>query len=108
MWFFGLGFLSTGILILIFAPYTMRRIEKQAIAEHPQYRQPLDFGGGVIFYAWAIVFPERIAMRIDRLIDVRTVRNYATKTDWILALFVMVTGNTVLIVSLIAMVFGLD
>lgn len=102
MWVFGVGFLSTVFFLLIFAPFTMRRIENQAITEHPQYRKPLDFGGGsVIFYAYAILFPEHIALRIDRLLDVRTIRSYATNTDWMLALFVVVSSHVWIIATVV-------
>src|SRR5690554_2243778 len=104
MWVFGLGAVSTSISWLIFAPLTMRRIEKQM----RQDGMPEGFiwdgiGGRVVFYAYAILFPEKGALRIERLIDVRCVRSYATKADWWRSSFFVTTSHLRLSVTFITL-----
>src|SRR6218665_362384 len=102
MWVFGIGLISTAIFLLLFAQRTMRRIEKQIKKDNLQTQQPLDFGGSrIVTYAYAIVLPEHLALRIERLIDVRLVRRYANNVDWVIGmLFIMASHLWILSVLL--------
>lgn len=107
MWVFGIGAISTGIFLLLFAQLTMRRIEKQIKSDNALSYQPLDFGGSrIITYAYAIIFPEHIALRIARLIDVRLIRSYANKTDWVLGLLLIATSHLWIVITLLFAVLG--
>lgn len=60
----------------------MRRIEHKIQADG----LPNDFswdgiGARVFSYAFAIVFPENLALRLNRLMGVSTIRSYAVKAD---------------------------
>lgn len=107
VWVFGTGAISTGVLLLLFAQLTMRRIEKQIKSDNALSYQPLDFGGSrIITYAYAIVFPEHIALRIARLIDVRLIRSYAHKADWVLGLLFIITSHLWIITTLLVAVLS--
>lgn len=101
MWIFGVGFASTAIFLLSFAQFTMRRIEKQIKKEEPVLQQPLGFGGSrIVTYAYSIVLPERLALRLERLIDVRIVREYSNKTDWVLGVLFIVASHSWIILTM--------
>ena len=71
----------------------MARIEKNIRKDgHPESFVWDGIGGRIVFYALAIVLSKRIAMRMDKLIDVDLVRQYSTKKDWVLGFtFLLVT-----------------
>lgn len=95
MWGFVALLLGSGFFLLTFAQFTMRRIEKQIKKDGVAFKEHFDFGGTkIVDYAIAIVLSERAALRIERLIDVRVVRSYATKTDWWLGLLFLITMST--------------
>ena len=109
MWFFGIGAIGTCFLWLTFAQFTMRRIEKQ----FKQDGAPVGFlwdglGGRIVFYAYAILFPERCALRIERLINVRLVRSYATKADWWRSCIFVITSHMWLGVVFLSLALGLN
>lgn len=107
IWIFGLSFISTAIFLLAFAQFTMRRIEKQIKKDDVLHYKPLDFGGSrVVTYAYVIVFSERIALRMDRLLDVPVIRSYAAKSDWWLGLFFLLTSHIWIIFMLSCSAFG--
>ena len=82
MWFFGVGAMSSCILWLVFAQFTMRRIERQIKEAGISVGFLWDgLGGRIVFYGYAIALPERLALRIERLINVNLVRSYANKAD---------------------------
>jgi hypothetical protein len=94
MWMFGIGLISTAIFLLLFAQRTMRRIEKQVKKDNLQAQRSLDFGGSrVVTYAYAIVLPEHLALRIERLIDVRLVRHYANKADKVIGMLFIIASH---------------
>lgn len=94
MWSFGIGIISTAISLLIFAQFTMRRIEKQIKSDGLDVQQPLDFGGSrIVTYAYAIVLPEHRALRIERLIDVRLVRRCANNVDRVMGLLFIMASH---------------
>lgn len=81
-WAFLIGFGCTAISLFSFSWLTMRRIEKQIKKYHLTDVKPLDFGGDrTVIYALAIVSPEHMALRLERFLDVRVVRNCANKAD---------------------------
>ena len=107
MWAFGIGALSSGIFLLIFAQFTMRRIEKQIKLDQSLSYEPLDFGGSrIITYAHAIILPEHIALRMNRLIDVSLVRRYTNKTDWWRSFLFIITTDTWILFVLFCSIFG--
>lgn len=102
MWIFGLGLVSTAISLLSFAQFAMRRIEKQIKEAGRDTHQPLDFAGSkIVTYAYAIVLPERFALRLHRLIDAQIVRDYSNKTDWVLGLFFIVASHLWIILTML-------
>ncbi len=100
MWVFGIGLVSTAIFLLTFAQFTMRRIEKCIKNDCRDAQRPLDFGGSrVVTYAYAIALPEHLALRIQRLIDVRLVRHYANKVDRVVSVL-FITASHMWILSI--------
>lgn len=101
MWFFGIGLISTAIFLLLFA-HRVRLIERQIRKDGREESRPLDFGGSkIVTYAYAIVLPEHLALRIERLIDVRLVRRYANKVDSVIGmLFIMASHLWILSILL--------
>lgn len=90
----GLGLISTAILLLIIAQFTMRRIEKQIKNEGRDMQRPLDFGGRkIVTYAYAVALPEHPALRIERLIDIRLVRRYANKVDRVIGVLFILASH---------------
>lgn len=71
------------IMWLSFAHFTMRRIEKQMKDDGlPDSFLWDGVGGRIIFYAYAIALPQKIALKFDRrLIDSGLVRSYASSRD---------------------------
>ncbi|HEX7764230.1 MAG TPA: hypothetical protein VF433_11545 [Cellvibrio sp.] len=57
-------------------------------------------------YAFAIVFPEKLALRLNRLIDAAVVRRYAHQSDWWLGLIFLLTSYTWLILAFIGVALG--
>lgn len=90
---FFVFFFLTALSWITFAQFSMRRIEQKIQADG----LPNDFswdgvGARVFSYAFAIVFPENLALRLNRLMDVSTIRSYAVKADAIRgAIFLSVT-----------------
>ncbi len=93
VFFFGF-FIATAITWILFARLSMARIERNIQRDaHPESFAWDGVGGRIVFYALAIVLPERIAMRIDKLIDVSLVRQYATKKDWAIGISFLVVAD---------------
>lgn len=102
MWGFLVLFLSGAFFLLTFAQFTMRRIEREIKRDVIDYVAPANFGdGGLSSYAFAIVLPERAALRMVRLLDVEVIRSYATKTDWWLGLLFLITMDAWILLSLV-------
>lgn len=102
MWGFIVLLLSSGLFLLAFAKFTMRRIEREIKRDAIDYVAPANFGdGGLVSYAFAIVLPERVALRMVRLLDVELIRSYATKTDWWLSLLFLITMDAWILLSLV-------
>lgn len=107
MWAFVTGLVGTAIFLLLFAQLTMRRIEKQIKQDKVETYQSLDFGGTrIITYAYVIVLPEKIASRMDRLINVGLVRHYANKRDWFLGLGFILAGDAWIISVMLCFFLG--
>lgn len=107
LWVFGIGVISSGLFLLVFANYTMRRIEKQIKNDNISYHEPVDFGGSkVVTFAYAIIFPEHIAKRIERLIDVQTIRHHSNKLDWWLGLLFILTSHLSISFTIVAFIFS--
>ncbi len=78
----------------------MRRIEKEIKRDGVDYIAPVSFGdGGMVYYAFAIVVTERAALRMERLIDARVARSYATKMDWWLAMLFLISMDAFVLFS---------
>ena len=108
-WFFLIGFLLTAIFWIAFARFSMARIEREMKKDNlPDTFLWDGLGGRIVFYALAITLPEKTAQKINRLIDVTQVKSYSKKQDATLGLLFLISANTWIIISLIAMAFGLD
>lgn len=103
-WFFLFFFifgLIAGMALIAFSRLTMARIERDMKAAGlPDTFLWDGTGGRVVFYAFAIALPEKIAQRIDRrLIDAPLVRRYASRADrlrglsviWSFSIWIIVT-----------------
>jgi hypothetical protein len=101
--FFTLLLLVTAFMAiswLTFAQLSMRPIEKKMKADDKPDSFSWDGVGARIFsYAFAIVFPEKFALRLNRLMDVTTIRSYANKSDrWRGALFLSITYTWLILI----------
>lgn len=95
-------FILTAIAWILFARLTMARIEKSMEADGLPKGFAWDgVGGRVVFYAYAIILSEKNALRIERLIDVRLIRDYANANDWWRGLFFIVVTNLWLIITFV-------
>ncbi len=108
-WFFLIGAFCTSFAWLAFARLSMARIKQQLKTEG--IADPVSWdgiSGGIVFFAHAIALPERFALKINRLIDVKLVRSHAHSKDQLLASLFLLSADTWIGVSLIAMAFGWD
>ena len=106
--FFGL-FIVMAITWIAFARLSMARIERSIKGDGlPDGFQWDGVGGRIVFYALAIVLPPKMAMRINQLIDVELVRKYATPRDWALGFSFLISGNTWIFITIVAMIFYFD
>jgi hypothetical protein len=102
MWGFLILFLSSAFFLLTFAQFTMRRIEREIKRDVIDYVKPVNVGdGGLVSYAFAIVLPERPALRLAHFLDVELIRTYATKTDWWLSLLFLLTMDAWILFAII-------
>lgn len=109
-WFytlFGIFMMATFISWLCFARLSMARIEREMKRDGLSRCSPWDgVGYRVLWYLWAIVLPVGDWNRADDpLIDVPTVRRYATRFDRILGMIFFVSGHTYIIVVVLGEVF---
>lgn len=108
--FFGaffILFILTAVAWITFAQFTMRPIEKKMISDALSNNFAWDgVGARISFYAFAIVLPKKIAIRLNRLMDVETIRRYSNKLDWFRGLFFLVSINTWLVVIVVGVVLG--
>lgn len=109
-WFFLFLLISTGFTsasLLIFAQFSMRPMEKKMKADGRTNDFLWDGVGARIFsYAFAIVFPEKLALRLNRLIDVKSIRSYARKSDWWRGVFFLSITYSWLVTILIGSALG--
>ncbi len=97
----------TVISWLAFSQLTMRPIEKRMKTDGIPNSFSWDgVGIRVMSYAFAIVFPEKYALRLNRLIDAAVVRRYAHKPDWWRGLVFLMTSYTWLILTFIGVALG--
>lgn len=84
---------------IAFARLSMARIEREMCRDGlPRSSRWDGIGARVVWYAWAIVLPVGIANPADDpLIDVLTVRRYATRLDWLLGIAFLISGHLFLI-----------
>jgi len=109
MWFFGVGAMSSCILWLVFAQFTMRRIERQIKEAGISVGFLWDgLGGRIVFYGYAIALPERLALGIERLINVNLVRSYANKADWWGSVLFIVTSHLWIGFTFLSMLLGIQ
>lgn len=74
--------LATAISWITFAQFSMRPIEKNM--KRDGVLNGFDkggIGGRVFNYAFAIVLPEKLAFRLNSLMDVKLIRHYASEAD---------------------------
>lgn len=108
VWGIVISTICTGIFMISFAQFTMRRMEKQLTKESLSAQIRGDFGGGrVIRYALAILLPAHLSKNLNRLIDVELVRSRATNADWWRALLFGVTSGMWLVLLLTASIVDL-
>jgi len=109
-WSFGTGMMATFISWLIFARLSMSRIERDMKRDKLADMFAWDgIGGRIIFYAYAIVLPERMATRIDgRLIDALLVRKYANYADRIRGFVFLMATNIWLLIVLAGVIVGME
>lgn len=104
---FFLFFICTGITWIIFAQFTMRPIEKRMKADAIANNFLWDgVGARISFYAFAIVFPRKLALRLDRLMNVEAIRRYAGKSDWLRGFFFLVATNIWLVIIIVGVALG--
>lgn len=104
---FFLLFFLTAIAWITFAHFTMRPIEKRMKADD----LPNDFlwdgvGARISFYAFAIVFPRKFAIRLNRLMNVDAIRHYANKFDWFRGVCFLIAINAWLLSIMIGLALG--
>lgn len=109
VFFFAL-FIASAISWLTFAQLSMRPMEKRMKADGVPNGFVWDGVGARIFsYAFAIVLPEKFALRLTRLMDVKLIRSYASRADWWRGLFFLsITYTWILIVFVIAAIDHFD
>ena len=109
-WFFLFLFISTGftsVSLLIFAQFSMRPMEKKMKADGISNDFLWDGVGARVFsYAIAIVLPEKLALRLNRLMDVKRIRSYASKSDWWRGIFFLSITYSWLLAILIGSALG--
>jgi hypothetical protein len=104
---FGILAVVTCICWLCFARLTMARIEREMKRDGLSRSSSWDgVGLRVLWYLYAIVLPVGDWNRADDpMIDVPTVRRYATRFDRILGMIFFVAGNTWVIVIVLGEIF---
>lgn len=108
-WFFLIGMLSTFVTWIAFARLSMSRIERAMRREGLIDTFTWDgLGGRIVFFALAIVLPEKLARRINALIDVVAVRKCSSNIDWLLGLLFLLSADIWILGSMIAIIFDLD
>lgn len=105
-WFWAIGLIVQGVFWIIFAQFTMRRIEK-----HPEWDYIRDLlnqekGVRVFSYAFVILFPANITNRLVSFRDAEIIQKYATKADWWRALLFYSTHFPWLFVTILGAAFG--
>jgi len=109
-WSFGAGTMATFISWLVFARLSMARIERDMKRDKLTDMFAWDgVGGRIIFYAYAIVLPERIGKRIDGLlIDALLVRKYSNCADRIRGFVFLMATNIWLLIVLAGVIVGIE
>lgn len=94
VWAFAISTICTGIFMISFAQFTMRRMEKQFAKESRSAQIRGDFGGGrIIRYALVILLPANLSTNLNRLIDVELVRAHMSNGDWWRALLFIFSSS---------------
>lgn len=108
MWAFGISMCTSFVMWLVFAKFTMRRIERKMKEDGLPNNFVWDgLGGRIIFYACTIALPEKIAHRADkRLINSPLVRGYSSTADKVSARLFLLCLFAWLIIGLYGVVFG--
>lgn len=91
-------FISMSATWIIFARLSMARIEK--LIEEGVFQKNFQWdgiGSRIFLYAFAIVFPEKKAKRLSRLIDVDLVRGHANRADWVRGVIFLCTTYSCII-----------
>jgi|SRR5690606_21424799 len=108
-WFylsFIILFILAAITWIIFARLSMARIESEIKNDKFLWDGT---GGRIIFYAYAIALPEKMARRIDeRLIDASLVRKYATRADWMRGISFLIASNIWILLILAGVIIGIE
>lgn len=91
---------------ITFARLTMARIERDMKKDSvPEGFLWDGLGGRIFFYAFAIVFSESKAKRIDKLINVSLVRSYANHRDWHRGLIFIIASSACIFVTIAGFLF---
>jgi hypothetical protein len=101
-------FIAMAITWILFARLSMARIERQMKQDNRLIGFEWDgIGSRIFLYAFAIVFSDARAKRIDRLINVSLVRSYSTHGDWLRGLFFLIASNVWAAVIFIGIIFDI-
>jgi len=102
-WAFGSLMITTFAAWLVFARFSMARIER--LFEQDGLPRPCQWdgpGARIVLYAYAIALPRRIAERLaPRLIDVPRVRHYASAGDSYRALMFLISTHAFVLLILV-------
>jgi hypothetical protein len=104
-WFWAIGLVVQGFFWIIFAQFTMRKIEKRPEFDSGRLFLKHDKGVRVFSYAFVILFPVRFPNQWINS-DAEIIQKYATRADWWRALLFYSTHYTWLIVFIVGAVFG--
>lgn len=88
-------FIATAISWICFARLTMGKIERTIKSKDAGNQFEWDgIGIRIVFYAYAIVLPERYALHLEkRLVHSTSVRSHANQADRISGLFFLISSN---------------
>ena len=101
-------FILTAITWITFARLSMARIERDMKKDGiPESFVWDGIGGRIFFYSYAIAFPEKVAKRFNRLIDVSLVRRYSNNGDWLRGVMFLATTYTWIIFTFLGIVIGI-
>ncbi len=104
-WFWAIGLIAQGGFWIIFAQFTMRRIERHQNGTIWDLLNQ-EKGVRILSYAFLILFPANITNRLVSYRKVEIIQKYATNADWWRALLFYSTHFTWLFITVIGVASG--